>query len=305
MKQTFYSNGKLLLTGEYVVLDGAKSLALPTKYGQDLTVESGENKQISWKSFDSDGSVWFEDVITFGEILAVRNPHEIPTIKHTLTGILHQASLLNPNLIQEEGFHVETHLTFPKFWGLGTSSTLINNIAQWFGIDAFELLKNSFGGSGYDIACGQNDTPIIYQIVNDKPTVEQVAFHPEFAGSLYFVYLNKKQSSKEAIASYYNNKVHELAKKIAAIDRITTLVINAPNVGVFARALEKHESIISDIVEMETVKEAFFKDFKGVVKSLGGWGGDFILAISKDDPTDYFRERGFGTVVSYDDMVLK
>jgi mevalonate kinase len=28
----FYSNGKLLLTGEYLVLDGAKSLALPTKF---------------------------------------------------------------------------------------------------------------------------------------------------------------------------------------------------------------------------------------------------------------------------------
>ena len=32
--QTFYSNGKLLITGEYVVLDGAKALALPTKFGQ-------------------------------------------------------------------------------------------------------------------------------------------------------------------------------------------------------------------------------------------------------------------------------
>ena len=36
MKKTFYSNGKLLITGEYVVLDGAKALALPTKYGQNL-----------------------------------------------------------------------------------------------------------------------------------------------------------------------------------------------------------------------------------------------------------------------------
>jgi mevalonate kinase len=26
MKQTFYSNGKLLITGEYLVLDGAKAL---------------------------------------------------------------------------------------------------------------------------------------------------------------------------------------------------------------------------------------------------------------------------------------
>ena len=30
MKKEFYSNGKLLITGEYLVLDGGKSFALPT-----------------------------------------------------------------------------------------------------------------------------------------------------------------------------------------------------------------------------------------------------------------------------------
>ena len=42
MKQTFYSNGKLLITGEYLVLDGAKAFALPTKFGQKLTIEETE-----------------------------------------------------------------------------------------------------------------------------------------------------------------------------------------------------------------------------------------------------------------------
>ncbi len=63
MRQTFYSNGKLLITGEYAVLDGARALALPTKFGQDLVVEEGKNKEIVWKSFDKDGSIWFEDTI--------------------------------------------------------------------------------------------------------------------------------------------------------------------------------------------------------------------------------------------------
>jgi mevalonate kinase len=39
MKETFYSNGKLLITGEYLVLDGATAFALPTKIGQNLIVE--------------------------------------------------------------------------------------------------------------------------------------------------------------------------------------------------------------------------------------------------------------------------
>jgi hypothetical protein len=38
MQKTFYSNGKLLITGEYLILDGAKGLALPTKMGQNLSV---------------------------------------------------------------------------------------------------------------------------------------------------------------------------------------------------------------------------------------------------------------------------
>ncbi len=68
MKKEFYSNGKLLITGEYLVLDGAKALALPTKFGQTLTVEVAQNQEISWCSYDSDESVWFEDSIAFDEV---------------------------------------------------------------------------------------------------------------------------------------------------------------------------------------------------------------------------------------------
>ena len=69
-KSTFYSNGKLLITGEYVVLDGAKSLALPTKFGQNLSVEKVDSNQlIHWVSYDHDGSIWFEATIPFSSII--------------------------------------------------------------------------------------------------------------------------------------------------------------------------------------------------------------------------------------------
>ena len=55
---------------------------------------------------------------------------------------------------------------------------------------------------------------------------------------------------------------------------------------------------------MQTVKEAFFSDFKGAIKSLGGWGGDFILAVSTQDPSPYFKERGFDTVIPYREIIL-
>ena len=68
MKKTFYSNGKLLITAEYVVLDGAKAFALPTKFGQYLHVDPGENSEIKWTSYDKDGSIWFEETLSFEAI---------------------------------------------------------------------------------------------------------------------------------------------------------------------------------------------------------------------------------------------
>jgi hypothetical protein len=55
------------------------------------------------------------------------------------------------------------------------------------------LLK-SFGGSGYDIM--RKMTLIVYHLDQGVPSIEQVTFNP-FTNHLYFVYLNKKQSSKK------------------------------------------------------------------------------------------------------------
>lgn len=304
MKKTFYSNGKLLITGEYVVLDGARALALPTKFGQNLIIEESENDLIHWKSHDQDGSIWFEETISFSSIIEKEKFTEIHNIKNTLIEILHEAYKLNSDfLTRSKGYIITTELTFPKFWGLGTSSTLINNIAQWLEIDAYELLKKSFGGSGYDLACAQNNSAIIYQLIEDKPVIETIVFHPDFSSKIYFVYLNRKQSSKEAITSYLD-KQGSIEKTITKINSITKTIANSTEANEFALALQKHEIEMSKVLELPTVQEALFNDFQGVVKSLGAWGGDFVLAISKENPTEYFKERGYGIVIPYSEMIL-
>jgi mevalonate kinase len=304
MKQVFYSNGKLLLTGEYVVLDGAKALAVPTKFGQSLTIESGTNKQFKWTSFDVDKSIWFEDVITFEEITSFAKDQKGTTIKSKLIAILHQAYIQNSSFITDfDGYIIETNLTFPRLWGLGTSSTLINNIAQWLDIDAFELLKESFGGSGYDIACAQTNSPIIYQLEDSKPIFDIVNFNPSFKENIHFVYLNQKQSSSNAIANYFA-KNHNLDKNITKISTITTDALLCTEGRDFALLMEKHQAIMSTVLQTETVKEKHFSDFKGVIKSLGAWGGDFVMVLSKQNPKEYFIEKGFETILTYDEMVL-
>lgn len=302
MTKKFYSNGKLLITGEYLVLDGAKAFAIPTKMGQDLIVTETNNVgTINWKSTDFDKSVWFEDTFVTTKILSPSQKQE--SIGSVLQKILFEAHQLNPSVLLNKGFSVETNLTFPRFWGLGTSSTLINNVADWFEINAFELLKNSFGGSGYDIANAQNNTPITFRLLNEKPIVEKVTFNPHFKENIYFLYLNQKQDSKAAIAMYYSKQyaIQEVAEKI---DAITNEILNGTSQERFQFLLEQHEAYMSAVLEMKTVKEKYFADFEGTIKSLGAWGGDFVLVVSDTNPKDYFNSKGFTTLLHYHEMIL-
>ncbi|MBK0370683.1 GYDIA family GHMP kinase [Flavobacterium agrisoli] len=304
MQQTFYSNGKLLITGEYLVLDGAMALGLPTKKGQNLVVNPNNTNHISWKSFDADGNVWFETTFETKDI-ALQDNNSAEGIKSTLLTILYEAKQLNPNFLQpNQGFDIETHLTFPRNWGLGTSSTLINNIAQWAHVDAFKLLQNSFGGSGYDIACAQHNTAILYQITDHKPRVKAIEYKPSFSENLYFVYLNQKQNSKAAISAYHKNKKSNLNKVITKINGLTQQVLEAPNAKALAEILFKHEKTLSNLLEVETVKTQYFSDFEGEIKSLGAWGGDFVLVVATSNPTAYFQNKGFETILTYEQMIL-
>jgi mevalonate kinase len=301
MEQAFYSNGKLLLTGEYVVLDGAKALAVPTQLGQWLRVVPAEKMGLHWKSLDADGSCWFETLIDWPELQAT--PTTEQSVRNTLLSILQQAQQLNPAFLKNsEGILVTTALSFPKKWGLGTSSTLINNIAQWAQVDAYRLLFDSFGGSGYDIACAQHDTAVVYSLVNKKPVVAPIVLDPLCKAQLYFVYLNQKQSSKEAIAAYYK-KQHRLADHAQVISTITEALLEDTGYENWVEQLQKHEIILSNVLEMQTVQEAYFPDFSGFVKSLGAWGGDFVLVLSQTDPTDYFLAKGYLTVLRYTDLI--
>lgn len=302
MSTTFYSNGKLFISGEYLVLDGADAFALPTKFGQNLIVENAKGKIIDWKSYDYDNTLWFENTISFDEIINNINS-EIETVKTTLVNILHEAYLLNPDFINNsEGYKITTNLTFPRNWGLGTSSTLINNIAQWTKINAFTLLRNSFGGSGYDIACAQNDTPILYKI--EKNTVHPVTFNPDFAKNIYFVYLNKKQNSKAAIQAYNKHKEQNLSKSVAENNKITHAILHAKTLKEFAHEIQRHETHLSNILEMSTIKEKAFPDFNGTIKSLGAWGGDFVMVVAEDNPVAYFQSKGYETILTYEEMIL-
>lgn len=295
----YYSNGKLLLTGEYVVLDGALSLAVPTKLGQSLEVKCTDSSFINWKSLNHNNGLWFEasfDVKTL-------DTQEITSISERLKNIIKAARHLNKNFLNENcGYDVITKLGFPENWGLGSSSTLINNIANWAKIDAYKLLNNTFGGSGYDIACASNNTAILYE-KEMEIKVSSLDFNPSFKNKLFFIHLNRKQNSRDGI-KHYNSVKGKIKKEISQISEITLKMIDCTSLKMFESLIIEHERLISIITNQETVKSKLFPDFKGEIKSLGAWGGDFVLASGTASNMNYFKDKGYKTIIAYKDMVL-
>lgn len=305
MNQSFRANGKLLLTGEYFVLDGALALALPCQLGQGLSINSSLDKQLKWTSLDEKGQPWL--ITRFQLPTLAPHANNDKELIGRLRQILQAIEKQQPLFWQQfEGLQMETKLEFPRKWGLGTSSTLIATLAQWANIDPYQLLKDTFGGSGYDIACATTDTPIFYQKQQDDILITPAAFDPIFKDQLYFVYLGNKQNSRSGIQRF-----REKEKDIAIQNRISAIsktIESVETLDDFDRLIIEHEQLIGRVIELPVVKSIHFKDFWGQVKSLGAWGGDFVLATSTASVQEtqiYFNERGFETVLKYEELIKK
>lgn len=295
-----YSHGKILLTGEYMVLVGAEALAIPTKVGQSLEFKPNDSKTLNWESWDFKNKLWFNATIDTMDFSVSNTSSE--TIAHKLTKILKAIRDQKNNFLRKNGGTVKTHLEFERQWGLGTSSTLISNLALWSQTNPYKLLQNSFGGSGYDIACATAKSPLIFRKQHLDPHIERCKFEPPFKTSLYFVYLNKKKNSREAIEFFKSQNIEK--EQVAYASSLTREIMNVNKLNDFERLITEHESFISKILGVVPVKDKLFPDFQGAIKSLGAWGGDFILATGDTDAPRYFRTKGFDVVITYEEMLF-
>ena len=143
--QNFYAHGKLLISGEYLVLRGAKALAIPLKYGQSLQIIASDGKpQLIWKA-NYPGKKWFKAIYntSYLDIQETDNPE----LAQRLQNILKEARQLNPAfLTQQANITAISSLNFPPEWGIGSSSSLMANIGRWAKVDPFELNRRIFGG---------------------------------------------------------------------------------------------------------------------------------------------------------------
>jgi mevalonate kinase len=296
MQQTYTANGKLLISGEYLVMKGAKAFALPTKLGQTMTIVPVSGKRrLHWKSIDPSG-VWFEASFDISDFKLLWSTNQ--TIAETLQRILNTAVQLNPGCqLPEEGASVETKLGFDRFWGLGSSSSLVYLVSQWLGCSPFELNRIVFNGSGYDIACAMSDQPIVYKQIDGMPQWSAVPFSPPFSDRLWLVYLNQKQNTQSELSRITMENVY--TAEIELLDKITTQMIQSVSIEKWIHLIDRHEAIVGSVIQREPVKQILFSDFKGAVKSLGAWGGDFILAASlysADETRNYFVDRGYQSI---------
>ena len=300
--KTYRANGKLLISGEYTILDGSLSLGLPTNRGQVLHYKEGSQDILHWRSLDVKGETWFEAHFKGPELAVVDSSDDRKA--ETLKEILLAAAKLSHVLNGLRG-EVTTALEFPTDWGLGSSSTLLCCVAQCFDIDPMQLHFKVSNGSGYDVACGMTDSAITYQLDDGLVEVNQIDWKPDFRSSLFFVYLNTKQKSSSEVSKYQDRKLSiDVKSTVDEISALTRTMMNASSLDIFIEAIAKHEEIMSAVLGYPTVKQLYFSDYKGAVKSLGAWGGDFILATGGTEDRAYFAKKGFSVIHEFESLIL-
>jgi len=285
-----------------VVLDEANALAFPTKFGQSMSVTKINEPKIVWKSFNCNDELWMHYEFSINDIEIPQK--KIGDEKDRLISILREVKKLNPKFLNEtNGYRIISKLDFARNWGLGSSSTLISNISKWANVDPFKLLEATFGGSGYDIAAAQRNVPILYAKTPNEYHITELSINWGFTNQIFFVHLNKKQNSRDGIFNYQKLKNNN-QEVIRRINELTTNICQCQSLSEFESAINEHEQLISKIIQQKTVKELLFNDYNGSIKSLGAWGGDFILATGSQKNWNYFREKGFKTILSFKEMIL-
>lgn len=300
---SYYANGKLLLTGEYLIMDGATALALPVKYGQQLDLTTDSHQNLVWEASDVNGT-WFEGIFSLPSLAVIRATDEY--VGKYLQRLLQAAAELNSNHSLTEGCNIQTRLNYSRYLGLGSSSTVISLVARLFGVDKYKLHNKVSSGSGYDVACSDKEHPFLFTRKGDQAFIEPVSFLPPFHEHMYFIYLGNKQDTDKEILNYRAAGNQQLESTISEISNITRSVIESRELSTFVSLIAKHEDILSARLNRPGIKN-MFPGFQGVLKSLGAWGGDFMLAVSETDEANvraFFSKYNIEIIYRYNDLVL-
>lgn len=286
------ANGKLLLTSEYFVLDGAEALAVPTKFGQKMVVSDAEI--FSWTSYNNKNEIWLKDSVSNSKFKT-----------ESLNQLFNFLNTENVELI--DTFHFDTYLDFPNEWGLGSSSTFVALISDFYNVNPYKLNKELFKGSGYDIACAFAKKPILFSKQYEfQPHIQEVEISESVKPYLYFLYLGKKQNSREGIEHYRSIK-NDKNTTIERLNNLTSEIVKSSDYMEWIRLMSDHEELISSTLKLDKISNAMLNGLPYFTKSLGSWGGDFVLLISDEEEKTIrknIEKIGLNTLFNYNDLIL-
>jgi hypothetical protein len=220
--------------------------------------------------------------------------------------LLKEGGKLQPELrLTSQGFSIHNYIDFDIRWGLGSSSSLVSNLAYWLDVDPYALYRSTFHGSGYDVFCARANRPIRYQLKDDRYELQEVSFKPAFADQLFFIYLGRKQDSQESLRKFKAQLFRD-DQVIHKVSSLTDAFINTSGLDDFLSVMRFHEETISLAIGLPAVKQEIFPDFNGEIKSLGAWGGDFVMAGTKMNPEEvrkYFEGKGLTIIFRWDEII--
>lgn len=305
MSQTsFYGHGKLLLTGEYLVLAGADALAVPLRLGQHVRIKNMRGADLQWKSLKPDGTTWFKGTFSLLDFSAQETTD--PEIADRITKLLNGIARQNPDFLSDwKGKNIETELEFEPEWGLGSSATLLHCMAEWGKAEPYTLLDRTFGGSGYDVACASADGPIVYRSNDEEIRITPTDLPWTFRDNLLFVWSGKKQSSRDAVASV-QSRLAKAGSMVKTISDLTNRIAKETTLDGFIDLMSEHNHRLSEWLDKKP--EPAIAGFPGLIKPLGAWGGDFFLAasnIGSEEMRKQFKSLGYNVMFGWKEFVIE
>lgn len=309
--QSFYAPGKILLNGEYTVLVGFEGMALPVKCGQWLdswifnTPPNGADT-LYYQALDENEQPWFQLNISLEELLPSSEiSSEDKSVSDTFLKMLNMV----PESFFEPGKSIRlvTRLEFNRNSGLGSSSTFVALMSQFFRLNPHEVQAQLFGGSGYDVAIAQVQKPLIFW-----KNPQGVHFRPwKLSSSLtqqwHIVFWGEKVNSRNSSAAV-KETLDQLSGDTAykmQLEKILSLTRDAQDIPTLETSLEIMQMFLSQLLGLETPYQSLQMKpvSQGLCKWLGAWGGDMLLVNKKilQEYPSIFKNK---TVVAWNDWVI-
>jgi mevalonate kinase len=255
--RSFFAPGKIMLTGEYLVMNGFDCIALPTKLGQwmhvwEFETPTGSSDFIMYQAKDVNGNVWFETKILLPNFEIV-DPAQIENIQvDRIVGIL---KLADSEFWQAgKSIRIETVLEFERTTGLGSSSTLVKLFSDYLNVDPFKIQFEIFGGSGYDVAVAKFQKPLIYWLTEDDSHWKYWKLNSELSHNWYVVFYGQKMDSRASVSGVQEalNHIAEDGFYTAQFDKILEMSKNATDMISLESSLEMYQMLLAQALLIPT-----------------------------------------------------